>query len=57
MMAQKNVGPGTSPDHGPDVFSTLLPLPYRIAILLVLGIWGWGVNLYCLQLAKIVSPS
>lgn len=38
-----------------DSFSLLLPLPYRLAILVVLGVWLWGLNLHGLHLYKIVS--
>lgn len=37
-----------------DSFSRVLPLPYRVAIIVVLGIWAWGVNLHYLHLVKIV---
>ncbi len=37
-----------------DTFSLILPLPYRIAFILVLGVWAWGVNLHYLYLLKIV---
>lgn len=40
-----------------DSFSRVLPLPYRVAIIVVFGIWAWGVNLHYLHLVKIVlSP-
>ncbi|KAL8713543.1 MAG: hypothetical protein Q9220_002405 [cf. Caloplaca sp. 1 TL-2023] len=39
-----------------DTFSLILPLPYRIAFILVLGVWAWGLNLHYLYLLKIVSP-
>jgi hypothetical protein len=38
-----------------DSFSLVLPLPYRVAIIIVLGIWAWGVNLHYLHLVKIVG--
>ncbi|KAL8932374.1 MAG: hypothetical protein Q9211_006353, partial [Gyalolechia sp. 1 TL-2023] len=38
-------------------FSLILPLPYRIAFILVLGVWAWGVNLHYLYLLKIDVPS
>lgn len=38
-----------------DTFSLILPLPYRIAFILVLGVWAWGVNLHYLYLLKIVQ--
>ena len=37
-----------------DTFSLILPLPYRTAFILVLGVWAWGVNLHYLYLLKIV---
>lgn len=37
-----------------DTFSLILPLPYRVAFILVLGVWAWGVNLHYLYLLKIV---
>ena len=56
-----------------DSFSRLLPLPYRIAILLTLGardlsaylrnahinlgIWAWGLNLHGLSYFQIVCDS
>lgn len=40
-----------------DFFSQALPLPYRLAVLTVLGVWLWGVNLHVLRLLKIVRLS
>ncbi|CAL3961868.1 hypothetical protein PZA11_000814 [Diplocarpon coronariae] len=40
-----------------DSFSLSLPLPYRVALLVVLGIWLWGANLHYLSLVKIDVPS
>lgn len=37
-----------------DGFSLILPLPYRVAIIIVLGVWAWGLNLHYLHLLKIV---
>lgn len=37
-----------------DTFSLILPLPYRIAVILVLGVWAWGVNLHYFSILKIV---
>lgn len=37
-----------------DNFSLILPLPYRIGVIFVLGIWAWGVNLHYLSFLKIV---
>jgi hypothetical protein len=38
-----------------DSFDLLLPLPYRLAILIVLGVWLWGLNLHGLHLLNIVG--
>ncbi|KAH8634038.1 hypothetical protein IG631_12674 [Alternaria alternata] len=43
-----------------DGFSRVLPLPYRVALIIVLeciGIWAWGLNLQYLTLIKIDVPS
>lgn len=32
-----------------DTFNRLLPLPYKLAVVTVLGIWLWGVNLHVLH--------
>ncbi|KAL9126146.1 MAG: hypothetical protein Q9217_004757 [Psora testacea] len=40
-----------------DTFSLILPLPYRIAVIIVLGVWAWGVNLHYLSLLKIDVPA
>ncbi|KAL2000726.1 hypothetical protein VTN02DRAFT_2697 [Thermoascus thermophilus] len=40
-----------------DSFSRLLPLPYRVAVILVAGFWGWGINLHYLYKAKIDVPA
>ena len=40
-----------------DTFSLVLPLPYRIGVIFVLGIWAWGFNLQYLSFLKIVSSS
>lgn len=37
-----------------DSFSLILPLPYRVAIIIVLGVWAWGVNLQYLSAIRIV---
>ncbi|EFW99770.1 protein-er retention protein [Grosmannia clavigera kw1407] len=39
-----------------DALSLTLPLPYRVALLTVLGIWGWGANLHYLYGIKIDVP-
>ncbi|TVY34885.1 Protein ERD1-like protein [Lachnellula occidentalis] len=33
-----------------DSFSLTLPLPYRVALIIVLGVWAWGANLHYLSL-------
>ena len=38
-----------------DSFGLLLPLPFRLGILAVLGVWLWGLNLQGLHMLKIVS--
>ncbi|KAF2876407.1 EXS family-domain-containing protein [Massariosphaeria phaeospora] len=40
-----------------DGFSRVLPLPYRVALIIVMGIWAWGLNLHYLALIKIDVPS
>lgn len=40
-----------------DGFSRVLPLPYRVSLIIVLGIWAWGLNLHYLSLIKIDVPS
>ncbi|KAL2351801.1 EXS family-domain-containing protein [Cryomyces antarcticus] len=40
-----------------DSFSLFLPLPYRVAFILVLGVWAWGLNLHYLHLIKIDVPA
>ncbi|KAI1611822.1 EXS family-domain-containing protein [Exophiala viscosa] len=40
-----------------DAFSLVLPLPYRVAIIIVLGVWAWGLNLHYLHLLKIDVPA
>ncbi|KAI9668203.1 MAG: protein-ER retention protein [Bathelium mastoideum] len=40
-----------------DTFSLLLPLPYRVAIIIVFGVWAWGANLQYLSLVGIDVPS
>ncbi|KAF2262531.1 EXS-domain-containing protein [Lojkania enalia] len=40
-----------------DGFSRVLPLPYRVALIIVMGIWAWGLNLHYLSLIKIDVPS
>ena len=38
-----------------DAFSLVLPLPYRVSIILVAGLWAWAINLHYLHRARIVS--
>ncbi|KAL1302239.1 hypothetical protein AAFC00_002663 [Neodothiora populina] len=40
-----------------DSFSLVLPLPYRVALIIVLGVWAWGLNLHYLHLVKIDVPA
>lgn len=40
-----------------DSFSLTFPLPYRVAFIVVLAVWGWGLNLHYLCLLKIDVPS
>ncbi|KAF2156974.1 EXS-domain-containing protein [Myriangium duriaei CBS 260.36] len=40
-----------------DSFSLILPLPFRVAIILVLGVWAWGLNLHYLRAIKIDVPA
>ncbi|KAL3463148.1 EXS family-domain-containing protein [Aspergillus heterothallicus] len=40
-----------------DGFSLFLPFPYRVAVILVAGFWGWGANLQYLQQNKIDLPA
>jgi len=40
-----------------DAFSLVLPLPYRVAIIFVAGVWAWGLNLHYLHLLNIDVPA
>ncbi|KAL9096198.1 MAG: hypothetical protein Q9165_001721 [Trypethelium subeluteriae] len=40
-----------------DTFSLLLPLPYRVALIIVLGVWAWGANLQYLSQLGIDVPA
>lgn len=40
-----------------DGFSRILPLPYRVSIILVCGVWAWGLNLHYLHAIKIDVPA
>ncbi|KUL87244.1 hypothetical protein ZTR_03359 [Talaromyces verruculosus] len=48
---------GVQPTEELDRFGNFFPLPFRVAILLVAGFWGWGINLHYLSLAKIDVPA
>ncbi|PWY69553.1 putative small molecule transporter [Aspergillus heteromorphus CBS 117.55] len=40
-----------------DAFSLFLPFPYRVAVILLAGFWGWGANLQYLFKANIDVPA
>ncbi|KAG8623089.1 hypothetical protein KVT40_008065 [Elsinoe batatas] len=40
-----------------DSFSLFLPLPFRVGLIIVLGIWAWGLNLHYLRAIRIDVPS
>ncbi|KAE8348641.1 EXS family-domain-containing protein [Aspergillus coremiiformis] len=40
-----------------DRFSLVLPFPYRVAVILVAGFWGWGLNLQYLLKQNIDVPA
>jgi len=40
-----------------DGFSLILPLPFRIALIIVLAVWAWGLNLHFLRAVKIDVPA
>ncbi|KAI9882842.1 MAG: hypothetical protein M1823_005411 [Watsoniomyces obsoletus] len=40
-----------------DSFSRFLPLPYRVSLILVLGVWAWGLNLHYLSFVGIDVPA
>ncbi|KAH8675415.1 EXS family protein [Xylariales sp. PMI_506] len=40
-----------------DSFSLTFPLPYRVAFIVVLAVWGWGANLHYLKRLGIDVPS
>ncbi|KAL2023469.1 hypothetical protein VTK56DRAFT_2465 [Thermocarpiscus australiensis] len=40
-----------------DSFSLTFPLPYRVAFIIILAAWGWGLNLHFLHLRQIDVPS
>ncbi|KAJ9668723.1 protein-ER retention protein [Coniosporium apollinis] len=48
--------PAVDPER-PDGFTLVLPLPYRVALVVVLGVWAWGLNLHYLHLIHIDVPA
>ncbi|KAL9092466.1 MAG: hypothetical protein Q9159_000813 [Coniocarpon cinnabarinum] len=40
-----------------DTFSRILPLPFRVATIIVLGVWAWGLNLQYLRFLGIDVPA
>ncbi|KAF2454914.1 EXS family-domain-containing protein [Lineolata rhizophorae] len=40
-----------------DAFSLTFPLPFRVAFIIVLGVWGWGVNCHYLHIIGIDVPA
>ena len=40
-----------------DSFSLFLPLPFRVGIIIVFGVWAWGLNLQWLYAVKIDVPA
>lgn len=40
-----------------DAFSLALPLPYRVALIIVAAVWAWGANLHYLSLVRIDVPA
>ena len=44
-------------EHQLDSFSLTFPLPYRIAFIVILAVWGWGLNLHFLHLRHIDVPA
>ncbi|KAK3382321.1 EXS family-domain-containing protein [Lasiosphaeria ovina] len=40
-----------------DSFSLTFPLPYRVASIIVVAVWGWGLNLHFLHVRRIDVPS
>ncbi|KAK3341190.1 EXS family-domain-containing protein [Lasiosphaeria hispida] len=40
-----------------DSFSLTFPLPYRVAFIIILAVWGWGLNLHFLHIRRIDVPS
>ncbi|KAJ4290673.1 protein-ER retention protein [Collariella sp. IMI 366227] len=44
-------------EHQLDSFSLAFPLPYRVAFIVILAIWGWGLNLHFLHIRRIDVPA
>ncbi|KAI9655645.1 MAG: protein-ER retention protein [Alyxoria varia] len=44
-------------DRDISTIGLVLPLPYRVAVLIVAAIWGWGLNLHYLSRRKIDVPA
>ncbi|KAK4129297.1 EXS-domain-containing protein [Parathielavia appendiculata] len=44
-------------EHQLDSFSLTFPLPYRVAFIVILAVWGWGLNLHFLHLRHIDVPA
>ncbi|KAK5113875.1 hypothetical protein LTR85_010408 [Meristemomyces frigidus] len=45
-------------DSGADLTEdSFLPLPYRLTVVVVLGVWLWGINLHVLQNHQIDTPA
>ncbi|AEO53206.1 hypothetical protein MYCTH_2294232 [Thermothelomyces thermophilus ATCC 42464] len=44
-------------ESGLDSFSLTFPLPYRVAFIIILAVWGWGVNLHFLYRRRIDVPA
>ncbi|KAK4097541.1 EXS-domain-containing protein [Parathielavia hyrcaniae] len=44
-------------EHKLDSFSRTFPLPYRVAFIIILAVWGWGINLHFLHLRHIDVPA
>ncbi|KAL2261584.1 hypothetical protein VTK26DRAFT_3824 [Humicola hyalothermophila] len=43
--------------HRLDSFSLTFPLPYRVAFIIILAVWGWGLNLHFLHIRRIDVPA
>ncbi|KAK5657070.1 hypothetical protein OQA88_3597 [Cercophora sp. LCS_1] len=40
-----------------DSFSLTFPLPFRVGFIIILAVWGWGLNLHFLHVRRIDVPS